>query len=82
LTLEFGRQKFDNPFNVSRISRDNVEQSAGSNFLHPIVRLCVNGKVLREHHVIEDLAAEWREPEHILPLRSFLYDVMAPTVVS
>ncbi len=75
LTLEFGMRKFEHPFNVSRIARDNIARSEQSNFLHPVVRVCRGGKVLFEHHVIEDLAAEWREPEHIEPLTDFLREV-------
>jgi thioredoxin reductase len=72
VTLEFGQRKFENPFNVSRIARDNVQNSGESNFLHPVVRAYADGKLVGEHHVIEDLAAEWREPEHLEPLRAFL----------
>lgn len=72
LTLEFGQRKFDNPFNVERIGRENVKRAEDSNFLHPIVRHYQDGKLLAEHHVIEDLAAEWREPEHVEPLLAFL----------
>ncbi|XVN18700.1 hypothetical protein QZH46_27905 [Pseudomonas corrugata] len=72
LTLEFGQRKFDNPFNVSRIARENVKRAEDSNFLHPIVRHYRDGKLLAEHHTIEDLAAEWREAEHIEPLLEFL----------
>ncbi|MGP0172643.1 NAD(P)-binding domain-containing protein [Pseudomonas sp. NCHU5208] len=72
LTLEFGSRKFDNPFNVPRIARDNVRRAEESNFLHPIVRHYRDGLLCAEHHVIEDLAAEWREPEHIEPVLAFI----------
>lgn len=72
VTLEFGASKFDYPFGVSRIARDNTPRADQSNFLHPVVRVCRGGKPLFEHHVIEDLAAEWKEPEHIGPLTEFL----------
>lgn len=72
VTLEFGAEKFPNPFNVPRIARDNVKRAENSNFLHPIVRRYRAGKLVSEHHVIEDLAAEWREAEHIEPLRAYL----------
>ncbi len=76
VTLEFGMSKFDNPFNVSRIARDNTDRSNKSNFLHPVVRVCRSGKCIFEHHVIEDLAAEWKEPEHIGPLVDFIRDAV------
>lgn len=75
VTLEFGVSKFDYPFNVQRIARENTQRSDQSNFLHPVIRVCRNGKSLLEHHVIEDLAAEWKEPEHIGPLTEFLRGV-------
>lgn len=71
LTLEFGKTKFDNPFNISRIARDNINKSKDSNFLHPVIKYYVGKDMISEHHVIEDLFAEWREPEHILPLISY-----------
>ncbi len=72
VTMEFGIQKFDNPFSVHRIARDNVVKAEDSNFIHPIIRHFRGDKKVAEHHVIEDLAAEWLEPEHIEPLRAFL----------
>lgn len=71
-TLEFGSRKFENPFNVPRIARDNIQNAGESNFLHPVIRVFESGRLVAEHHVIEDLAAEWREPEHLEPLRAFL----------
>ncbi len=75
VTLEFGSSKFENPFNVPRIARDNIVRAESSNFLHPVVRLCCNGRVINEHHVIEDLAGEWKEPEHLDPLKAFLRSI-------
>lgn len=72
VSLEFGHRKFDNPFNVPRIARDNVHSAADSNFLHPVVRVYAGDQLQTEHHVIEDLAGEWREPEHLGPLQRFL----------
>jgi hypothetical protein len=74
VTMEFGAQKFDNPFNVHRIARDNVTRAEDSNFLHPIIRHFRGNKQIAEHHIIEDLAAEWVEPEHVEPLKAFLMD--------
>ncbi len=71
-SLEFGSHKFANPFEVARISRDNTMDARDSNFLHPVVRHFCSGQLVAEHHVIEDLAAEWVEPEHITPLMEFL----------
>jgi len=71
-TLEFGTTKFDNPFAVTRIARDSITQADNSNFIHPVVRHFKDGQLVSEHHVIEDLAAEWVEPEHIQPLQAYL----------
>lgn len=77
LTLEFGVRKFANPFNVPRVARDNVKKAEDSNFLHPVMRQFYHGEMVTEHHIIEDLAAEWKEPEHIDPLRSYLQQCLA-----
>lgn len=71
LTLEFGPSAVD-PFNVPRIHRSDARRAELSTFLHPIVRHYAQGALVAEHHVIEDLGAEWREPEHVAPLTEFL----------
>ncbi len=73
LTLEFGKSAHDeDPFHVQRIRRDNVARAAASKFLHPALREYFQSEQVSEHHVIEDLEAVWREPEHINPLRDYL----------
>lgn len=73
LTLEFGTMDPDeDPFRVNRIRRDNVEKAASSTFLHPAIREYENGAKVSEHHIIEDLEAVWKEPEHIDPLKKYL----------
>lgn len=73
LTLEFGTMSPDeDPFRVNRIRRDNVAKAASSTFLHPAIREYENGAKVSEHHIIEDLEAVWREPEHIDPLVKYL----------
>jgi thioredoxin reductase len=81
LTLEYGHNKEFDPFSNERVGRTNVLRSDMSNFLHPVVRCFSHGKLLAEHHVIEDLAAEWREDEHIEPLRAFLHHQFATHVL-
>jgi hypothetical protein len=83
LTLEYGRHHQQmNPFAVDRVARTAVDQAEESNFLHPVVRLYRKGQQVAEHHVIEDLEAEWKEPEHIDPLRAFLAAEVAPPPAS
>lgn len=72
LTLEYGQDKDFNPFAGERIERTNASRSSMSNFLHPVIRAFRRGNLVGEHHVIEDLAAEWREEEHIAPLLEFM----------
>ncbi|MCW7536897.1 NAD(P)-binding domain-containing protein [Aquabacterium sp. A7-Y] len=78
VSLEFGATKYADPFAVSRVARDNHMEANRSNFLHPVVRHYEDGVLRSEHHVIEDLAAEWVEPEHTEPLRRYLEQVLAP----
>lgn len=73
LTLEFGSSAHDeDPFKVNRIRRDNVAKAASSTFLHPAIREYEYGAKVSEHHIIEDLEAVWKEPEHIGPLTQYL----------
>jgi len=81
LSLEYGVKKFDNPFNVSRIARNNVVRSDDSNFLHPIVRHYKGNKLVSSHHIIENLFAEWQQPEHIEPLFAYLKENIAEVAV-
>lgn len=72
LTLEFGHSDAPDPFHVERVRREDYRRAERSQFLHPVLRYYEGGALVTEHHVIEDLAAEWVEPEHVEPLRSFL----------
>lgn len=72
LTLEFGTTSQDvDPFKVNRIRKDNVAKAASSTFLHPAIREYENGAKVSEHHIIEDLEAVWKEPEHVQPLMQY-----------
>jgi thioredoxin reductase len=73
LTLEYGPQHRErDPFRAGRVPRTEVARAEQSSFLHPVLREYAGDKMESEHHVIEDLAAEWREPEHVEPLLSYL----------
>ncbi|HXT20182.1 MAG TPA: NAD(P)-binding domain-containing protein, partial [Thermoanaerobaculia bacterium] len=51
--------------------------------LHPRVRLVANGEVIAEHHVLEDLEAEWFEESlYLQPLEAFLAAVLAEEVAA
>jgi thioredoxin reductase len=71
VTLEYGHSEDHDPFNVVRINRSDISNSSQSTFLHPIVRGFSGAELESEHHIIEDLAAEWREDVHIMPLQTF-----------
>jgi len=76
ITLEYGPQhKFKNPFIVERMHREDVGKAHESNFLHPVVRRCANGRVLQTHHVIEDLEAAWNDRPHKEPLLGFFKEL-------
>lgn len=73
LTLEYGEDHVaQDPFNNDRIERHDVSRAAQSQFLHPVMRRYNSRGIVSEHHVIEDLAAEWIESEHREPLLDFL----------
>ncbi len=79
VTLEFGEsQDPGDHSSQSRINRTDYEKANLSKFLHPIIRYYAGGEFIAEHHVIEDLAAEWKEPEHINPLKQFLAAHLSP----
>lgn len=80
ITLEYGaNHDAHDPFNVTRIARDSVDQAQESNFLHPVIRHFSGAHKVSEHHIIEDLAAEWLEDVHIQPLvRYFAHEMAKP----
>lgn len=80
LTLEYGAPIVGDPFAVERIHREDTAQSDESQFLHPIIRRYINGKLVAQHDVIEDLEAEWVEPEHYEPLIVFFEEQLHQVV--
>ena len=73
VTLEYGTEHvFHDPFNVARIARQDADHADQSHFLHPIIRHVVGGREVSAHHIIEDLASEWKEDVHIQPLLAYL----------
>lgn len=71
ITLEYGPNPGTDILRASRIHRDDVEKADQSRFLHPLIRRYNGALLASEHHVIEDLEAEWREAVHIEPLRQY-----------
>ena len=74
VSLEFGYEvdRMPDPFTIYRVHKDDANNAIKSVFIHPIIRRYSNNTLIAEHHVIEDLEAEWREEVHIKPLQEFL----------
>lgn len=72
VSLEFGKHDAEEPFSVNRINRKNIQNAHLSTFLHPVIRYYVDGKLMNEHHIIEDLLGVWKEVEHIQPLNDYI----------
>ncbi|QUY41488.1 NAD(P)-binding domain-containing protein [Acaryochloris marina] len=75
ITLEFGHEYLDafpDPFAIERVHKDDIHNAEQSPSLHPIIRRYYQGKLVAEHHIIEDIASEWKEEVHIQPLLKFM----------
>ncbi len=74
ISLDFGYEvdKFADPFVINRVHKDDSQNASQSAFIHPIIRHFSENTLVAEHHIIEDLASEWREEVHIQPLLKFL----------
>ena len=84
IALDFGDEIDGDPFNQTRVHKDDAAHSQQSKFLHPIIYLCKHGEEVAEHHIIEDLEAEWTDEEvHLSPLMSFIeqHVMLQPDVV-
>ncbi len=79
LTLEYGDYSNVDPFSIERAHPSEVHRSGESSFLHPVVRSFEDGIQTGEHHLMEALSAEWREPRYVDPLYDFLQGTMVPT---
>ena len=78
MDLEFGKKQAD-PFHVAR--HPDPERGEDSFFLHPVIRHYEGTEMLGEHHILEDLYAEWHnEKAHVAPLRRFLAQRQAAAV--
>jgi hypothetical protein len=75
VTLEFGLEIIfasPDPLAVDRVHKDDIDNSALSTGIHPIIRSYSEGRLVSEHHVIEDIIPEWDEPvTHIAPLERY-----------
>lgn len=74
ITLEFGQKRIDrskNVFAIERVHKDDSRRAEDSTGIHPIIRHYRNGKLVSEHHLIEDFESEWKEAVHSIPLHKY-----------
>jgi cation diffusion facilitator CzcD-associated flavoprotein CzcO len=74
MTLEYGdhtNRDLINPVGNYRPHKNDAANAHLSPGLHPIIRRYSGDKLVAEHHVIEDLYAEWFEDVHLQPLLKF-----------
>ncbi|MDJ0841009.1 MAG: NAD(P)-binding domain-containing protein [Acidobacteriota bacterium] len=77
VTLEYGpHHETNDPFNVTRIDRNDAAHADQSNFLHPVIRYFSGDKLVEEHHIIEDLESSWIEDVHVQPLLTFFRNTL------
>ncbi|MCA9176959.1 MAG: NAD(P)-binding domain-containing protein [Planctomycetales bacterium] len=75
INLEYGFKPEDDPFRSHRVAHTDVDGARDSTFLHPVVRRYQGGELQDEHHIVENLEANWRdEALHVAPLRAYLDD--------
>lgn len=74
VSLEFGKnvEHVSDPFAIDRVHKEDAFNSSDSEFIHPVIRRFHKNTLMAEHHVIEDLASEWKEEVHIQPLLKFM----------
>ncbi|WP_019499189.1 NAD(P)-binding domain-containing protein [Pseudanabaena sp. PCC 6802] len=80
VTLEFGYdilETIPDPFAIPRVHKDDIDNSALSTGIHPIIRHYHGSTLVAEHHVIEDIASEWCEDIHEQPLQQFFQEKLA-----
>ena len=78
VTLEYGPLHDEvDPFNISRITQTDVEQSHLSKYLHPVIRRFAGSRLICEHHIVENLDNEWNREVHTRPLMEFFRDELS-----
>jgi thioredoxin reductase len=85
LTLEYGDHSYRdliNPTGDYRPEKNDVANAHTSPGLHPIIRRYRGGEQVAEHHVMEDLYAEWYEDVHTRPLKEFLESQLGEPVAA
>jgi thioredoxin reductase len=80
VTLEYGpdHDKVD-PFDISvrRVVQDRAEEAQDAAYLHPVIRVFRDGRLLAEHHLAENLENQWDgAASHRAPLIAFMDKVL------
>jgi hypothetical protein len=79
MTLEYGKdhdRDLINPVGDYRPHKNDIDNAHLSPGLHPIIRHYHGSNMVEEHHVIEDLYAEWYEDVHTKPLLKYFRKVL------
>ncbi|WP_046004132.1 NAD(P)-binding domain-containing protein [Pseudoalteromonas rubra] len=76
VTMEYGHSESGDIFEAERINKDAYNQGQESLFLHPVIREYHFGVQTSEHHIIEDLEADWTDPEMVEALEHYLTQCM------
>jgi thioredoxin reductase len=80
VTLEYGPDHDTvDPFDISvpRIAENDPAAAHDASYLHPVVRVHRDGRVVAEHHLAENLENHWNLPAvHQQPLAVFLKGVL------
>lgn len=79
LTMEYGPGHEDlDPFDVAAGRAWEAQHGRDDRYLHPVVRLLVDGTEVAVHRIKENLDNEWTDPvTHRAPLVSYLTDQLA-----
>jgi thioredoxin reductase len=71
LSIEYGKEKYVDVFNIPR----NPENGSESAFIHPVLRLFRRGKQVQEFHLPEDLENNWYQDLYQSSLAEFMADI-------
>ncbi|MFC1997598.1 NAD(P)-binding domain-containing protein [Chloroflexota bacterium] len=68
VSLEYGHFAGD-PFSIER--DPNPEKGGEADYLHPVIRRYNQGKLVTEHHILDDLENAWYKEEYTEPALAF-----------
>ncbi|WP_327026554.1 NAD(P)-binding domain-containing protein [Micromonospora sp. NBC_01739] len=81
ITLEYGPDHDQvDPFDITvpRIAENDAAHAHDASYLHPVVRVHRDGKIVAVHHLAENLENHWNLPEvHHQPLVLFIKGVLS-----